>query len=82
MTYKASDLNPQTAFNAQKYTTVNCEKAMSHQKLQIANKYIKILSSSLLINCLQTKYPSDWVFKDTPCPECGQSCPAKINTGR
>ena len=30
MTDKASDLNPQTAFNAQKYTTVNCEKAMSH----------------------------------------------------
>ena len=60
MTDKASDLNPQTAFNAQEYPTRKCEKAMSHQKLQIANKYMKILSSSLLINCLHTKYPSDW----------------------
>ena len=30
MTDKASDLNPQTAFNAQEYPTRKCEKAMSH----------------------------------------------------
>ena len=57
MTAKASNFNLKIAVSAQEQPTEKCRKGENHEKLQIAKKGIKRLSSSLLTEYTQMKTP-------------------------